>query len=185
MKSYFKLSLATLITLSVLSSCKKDDDDVAPDTNISQTIKGTITYDSKNFNIGNGLLENYGKNDSLETYDFDLNLYNGTLSYNQFEEDFQGIGDIFYLDFNTNSSTGLESGTYTVTSDEVSDEANKIVYASLFVSGENTFVDILSGSAVVTRSNDTYAIVFKGKTDSDKDIEFNYSGTPGKFVISE
>lgn len=186
MKNYFRLSFALLITLSLFSSCKKDDD-VSIDDDVTSTNNdpNTISYNSRSIKIENGLIINYGENEVLGSYDFDLNLYDDAISFDNSDSELKGTGNVIYLDFNSKSSTGLESGTYTITSNDESDETNKIVEANLGLDYdifqlEGTYLSIVSGSAEVTREDDSYEITFSGKTSTGETVQFNYSGSPIK-----
>ncbi|NNE27503.1 MAG: hypothetical protein HKN09_11730 [Saprospiraceae bacterium] len=97
----FKALLSSLLlvgTLIMFYSCGSDDDS-----------NGSFTFDGNNYTLSAGLIEDYGSNGN-GSWDYDVTLVSDGISFAN--DELTGTGDFVYLDLNTSSNGGLESGTY-------------------------------------------------------------------------
>lgn len=110
MKKINFLALISMLSLLVLSACKKDDDPVAVNE---------FTVENQSYELAKGFIEPYGENtpEYPGSYDFDITLTSSSINYSDLDEEFNGTGHIVYLDLNTSSPTGLVSGTYNFSSE--------------------------------------------------------------------
>ena len=88
-----------LLGMSLLiASCGSDDDD-----------SNSFTFDGMTYSLTTGVIEYYGENFD-GSHDYDVTLLGDGFSIGNSEV--SGTGDLVYLDLNTSSNGGLESGTY-------------------------------------------------------------------------
>ncbi|GJM33751.1 MAG: hypothetical protein DHS20C18_27520 [Saprospiraceae bacterium] len=133
MKQFIYYSFIGLLSVTMmLQSCKKDDD--------SGTPKNEFTLNGESFELGKGFLAEYGENGN-GSYDFDVTLTSSSITYNEISQEFNGQGDVIYLDLNTSSESGLVDGTYNFSSDR---EAFTMVYGEIGVD-----VDAMTGAGDV------------------------------------
>lgn len=183
MKNNFKLALLFLTLIFAFSSCK---DEVKPEP------KKEFVYGGSTYPVTSSFLTQDGKNDTLNTYDFELWLLTNTLSVNIADTAFVGKGGFLVLNFNTNTPFFLASGTYNLLDDELSPEYG-LQYGSVVLDVEaadlnSTEADrpydldgFTSGTVVVVRNNNEYTLTVEGVTESGLTIKADYTGTPTKY----
>ena len=109
MKKQFPLLLVLAVLLtSMVVSCKKDKKDT-PDP----TPKNEFSYENKQYDLTKGFQESYEANTGLSSFDVDITLTSSSINYSS---DFNGKGDLIYLDLNTSIEGELVDGTYNFSS---------------------------------------------------------------------
>ncbi len=101
MKNYLLQSLFICLSfVMILLSCGSDDE---------ESNSNKINYQGNSYSFTTGLLEEFGDNGN-GSYDWDVTLITNGLVENN--GDFTGTGSLIYLDLNSDSASGLTSGTY-------------------------------------------------------------------------
>lgn len=164
MKNLF-FALIAIVAFTVFSGCNKDDDDTA--------VKNEFTYDGNTYDLVKGYLNDVGPNFN-GTHDFDIYLTSSGLSNNN--GTITGTGDLIYLDLNTNSSTGLEAGTYNWSSTRT---------AFSIVPGSQAYIDYnfatFSGTTIAATAG-TVDVAINGM---ETTITFNLTMSGGKTLTGE
>lgn len=111
-------------------------------------------------------------------------------------EDMSGDGDLLFIEFNTGlkDSTALPIGTYTMVSDVDKTLFTPLTIVPGYMDGTynfgcwyfgKTMNDIVSGQAIVNRSNTTYNIVYDFKDYYGNTISGTYNGALQYFVATQ
>lgn len=151
-----------MIAFTFFSGCNKDDDDMG------DQIKNEFTYDGTTYAITKGYLNDVGGNLN-NSHDWDIFLVTEGVGKSGFS--LTGMGEIVYLDLNTDSSTGLVAGTYNwasvrdaftiVPGSEVFLDYNLDTFSGTKVSFTDGTVDIAIDGAETTV---TFTLTADGKT---------------------
>jgi len=167
-----KSLLITLCVLSVvISSCKKDED---KDSDLSNY----FTYSGNTYELGKGVVTDWGENEGLNTYDFDVLLFSSTIQYNATSDEYTGQGHIMYLDLNSTSANGLVNGTYTYSENRG---------AFTFVDGQiginfnistfaGTILDLSGGRVIIKVSGNVTSLEFDLTTGTNAKVTGKFSG---------
>lgn len=152
MKHFTQLTfLLAILTLTLTTSCKKDDDK-----------SSSISFAGESYSLDKGFLSNYGDNGN-GSYDFDVLLTTDGINYSDIEGEFTGTGDGVYLDLNTSSANGLVSGTYTYSSDR-----DAFTFVDAFVFSDYNLDDftvgqdfeVIGGEVTIEVDGSNYTIEF-------------------------
>lgn len=111
-------------------------------------------------------------------------------------QDMSGDGDLLFIEFNAGlkDSTSLPIGTYTMVSDVNKTLFNPMTIVPGYMDGTynfgcwyfgKTMNDIVSGQAVVNRTNNTYNIVYDFRDYYGNTISGTYNGTLQYFVATQ
>lgn len=103
MKNLWLICLS-LLTTTLFVACDTDDDEMEPE------FKNEFTYDGTTYALAAGFLSDVGANLN-STHDWDVFLATDGITLEN--RRFTGMGELIYLDLNTNSNTGLIEGKYT------------------------------------------------------------------------
>ena len=149
--------------LITISSC--GDDDPA----------NSFTYNGNTYELTAGYLSDVGGNLN-NTHDFDVFLVSSGISTTG--SVFTGMGELIYLDLNTSSSAGLETGTYNWSS--ARDAFTVVPGSELFLeydlsdlSGQQ--IRFMSGTVNVTVNGSEYTIDFNMESNGST-IAGSYTG---------
>lgn len=167
-----KLNLLPFILLFafavILPSCSNDDDDDAT--------SNSFTFNGNTVDIVNGFLFPFGDNGN-GSFDFDVYLTtDGITQGGAFG--LTGIGDLVYLDLNSGSSTGLESGTYSWSSSRDPFTIVDGLVASDFdvTTNSGTSTDATGGTVEVEVNGNEVTLTIDLETTSGSRITGFYNG---------
>ncbi len=172
MKNYIVLGL--LILATVVSGCKKDEEDKKPSS--------YFEYDGKTYELKHGFLENWGPT-GLSSYNLDLILLSDSFVLHETGDvldSITGVGEGLYFemfaskndelpagDYNYNASS-YQSGTY--------DYADFIINYNLETE-QGTFFEIAGGKVAVTRNGANYELTFDCTTSNGKSLKGQFKGS--------
>lgn len=109
MKTLSSTILILTIVSLVVSSCKKKDEAPAAKTNF-------FTVDGKDYAISKGVTIEYGGS-ATTGYNFDLLLASSGFDFSDFDNSgVKGSGELIYFELWSTSTTGLETGSYSISS---------------------------------------------------------------------
>jgi len=174
MKNKFSLLLVLFVlSASIATSCKKDKkDDPTP------TTKNAFQYDSKEYELTKGFKEDLGVNSGLTSYDVDITLTSSSINYNSVAEEFNGKGDIIYLDLNTSVEGELVDGTYNFSSARnACTFVEGVVGIDYDIENETgTLDDIIGGSVVIKTIDGDQQLEFELTLSGNRKVTGFYNG---------
>lgn len=182
MKALFKLTALLMIVL-VIASCKKDNDDDKVSVN-------SFNYDGQEFELTQGILENYGTWSGDEAFNLDLTLLSSgfTIVDDQGYAEASGTGHGIYFEMYSSKSNELVPGEYVF--DEDSYEAGTFEFGDFVMNysiedetGE--MVDITGGKVNVSKSGNEYEVSFDCTTETGKNITGSFKGSLQYFNYDE
>jgi hypothetical protein len=174
MKNISKFIIAAFILSVFFMGCKKDDD----------SPKNHMTYNDTEYDLSQGVLENYGQVDRSSVYNFDLVLLSSGFVIHDLSNEFDslsGKGHGIVFELFTSDANKLAVGDYVYDATE-SKSAGTFDYANGVLdydmeTEEGTEFEINGGKLTVVQSGDVYELNFDCTTYDGKSITGFYKGS--------
>ncbi|OQX77956.1 MAG: hypothetical protein B6D64_07500 [Bacteroidetes bacterium 4484_276] len=171
-----KTTFLALLAVSVLFvACKKDDDNDPP--------KNQMTIAGVEYDLNQGVIENYGTWSSVEAYNFDLTVLTSGFTIHDSDgeiDSISGIGSGISFELFSFDSTEIAKGEYVYVADG-NGQAGTFTYAGAAVNfnaetEEGTEYEITEGKVTVSQNGGSYELSFDCKTDGDVSVTGFYKG---------
>jgi hypothetical protein len=181
----FKTVLFALTAIGVLfAACKKDDENDPP--------KNQMTYNGAEYELSQGIIENYGSWESSEGYNFDVTLLTSGIAIyvvNDMIDSLSGIGSGVVFELFSSDSTHLADGIY-ILDEDGNGTPGTFTYGSVAIdynvgTQEGTEKDFIEGTCEVNRNGETFQLSFDCKTEDNIAITGYYNGVLQAFDYSD
>ena len=165
MKHITKITVIGLV-LVLLSGCAK-----------RELKNNYFWYNGNNYQLHKGVLAYYGQNEN-GTHDFDLWFYSKSITFYDKNMQFEGSGELIYLDLNTTTKTGLS--TYSYQWNELREPETiraavcRINYDMKNMDG--AYYTATEAAAEIIKSDESYSIDFSLTLKNGKTVTGNYTG---------
>jgi len=171
------ITILFLILLVLLTDCIKDLDKG------KGNIINYLTFEGNTYPLSGGTLV-YPEPDSSGVYIFMLDLFTVGIFCDSVNPIPKGAGELIFFHISSNTSSDLQSGTYTIDSTYNHMPGTYIgsyVHNRSNVSIPATIYDLYTGNVTLKKESSNYIIAFNLKTKYGKSIDGYYNGSLIKF----
>jgi len=182
-----KVLIFALLAMSVIFvACNKDDDDNQNEP------ENRMSINDIDYELNQGVIENYGIWTSVEAYNFDVTLLSSGFNIHEVNgeiDSISGIGHGVSFELFSSDSTDLAVGEYVYDAD-ANFTAGTFNYAGAVVNyntatEEGIEYDITEGTVTVSQNGGTYELSINCKTDGDEVVTGYYKGSLKKYDYSD
>lgn len=156
-KVLFSLSILSIL---FITSCGKDDG-----ASVQLGLDGSITFDGTDTEMSDGLIIDFGTNDS--EYNYDFYIANGAISIEDLNINVNG-NTLMVIEF-YNEGAAFSPGTFTVNG-----SGARYCFVDIAVDDQNDFAS--GGTVTVTGSGQTYKVVFDLDFSEDRTLTGTVEG---------
>lgn len=206
MKKLFLLALLGFFTMTTTTSCSSDDDqpiienpdpdepgngDENGDEN-NEELENFFSLDEEQYPLKTGFLDFWGEEEE-GVYAWDVTLLSSDFTFNFQNEDFpfefeDDLVSFIIIELNTDTSQGLQVGTYQIDEDNFSpfvcsyfDISLQCNFSDLEADEEEVcegffYIESIGAVEVVSIEGDVYEFKIEGETDEGFDFEAHYKG---------
>jgi len=184
MKNLKTLILALISISIVFAGCKKDEENDAP--------KNQMTIDGTEYELSQGVIENYGVWQSSEGYNFDVTLLTSGITIhvvNDIIDSLSGIGSGVVFELYSYDSTNLASEIYDLDKDG-NGTPGTFTYGSVAIdynvgTQQGTEKEFTEGILNVARDGENFQLSFECKTEDGTTVTGYYDGVLQAFDYSD
>jgi len=161
------LFLLVFVLGVVIMGCKKDADEdiIAPEIN-------KLTVGDDFYFLKWALVKKYGAVNT--SYNIDVNLFSGNITYNATNQTYSGKGEIVYIEMYSSNANQIENGVYQLNSTKSALSFSKAWVAvnyNLSDQSSSYKSDIKSGTITVSRPKDVLTFEILLQTSDNKTIK--------------
>jgi len=169
MKPFNILATVLLTTALTFTGCTKEEE---PDQ---------FRYTVNEYPLQQGFIHNYGVQEGVTGYNFDLTIHSPGISYNRDRHEFQGTGHLVFFQMFSSSATELASGLYQFSAGETAGTPSTFNVANFgmgvsFSEGTGTLVTAVSGVVKVSGTGEYRTIDFNCMTTTGEKVTGHYNG---------
>jgi hypothetical protein len=160
-----------LVAVAAFAGCTKEEE---PDH---------FRYTVNDYPLQQGFIHNFGILQGSSGYNFDVTLFSSGISYDRYREEFQGFGNMVFLQMFSSSATELANGTYQFSTDETNGQPSTFNTGNFamnlrFSDGTGTIVSAVSGVVRVSSGmRNEIVIDFDCMTSTGEKITGHFSGS--------